>query len=71
MNEVIFTNNADGTDIDELEVTTGSNILYFKIDSPWYGGTEAGFGAELEIALNREEVASLITALTKWQEQAK
>lgn len=66
MKEVIFTNNKDGTNRDELRVESEANCLDFEIDNPWYGDTESGFGANLHISLLKEEVEELYLALGKW-----
>jgi hypothetical protein len=53
---------ADGTlstdDTIEVVATKGGGI-FMKIDEPWAGDTETGFGKECEITLDRETAHAL------------
>ena len=42
--------------------------LYIKIEEPWAGDTENGFGHEGSIRLERVQVRDLINELLKWLE---
>jgi len=41
-------------------------MLEFKIDQPWYGSSETGFGATLEYSIGKDEAIRLRDALTQW-----
>lgn len=53
---------------DSLEVTGWGRFVTFEIDSPWYGSTEQGFGARLQINVPPVEIVKLRDALSKWLE---
>lgn len=64
MEKVIYCSDKNGTDSDSLTVkTVGIDRLLIQIDNPWYGSTEGGFGAELEITLDKGEVRTLVESL--------
>jgi hypothetical protein len=42
--------------------------LEFTIDSPWYGSSETGFGADLNYTITKDEAVRLRDALSAWIE---
>jgi hypothetical protein len=65
----IFRSGDDESRSDSMSVLPYSDgMLEFMIDSPWYGSSETGFGADLEYTITREEAIRLRDALTKWIE---
>lgn len=56
-----------GSGGDSMSVIPYSDgMLEFKIDSPWHGSSENGFGADLEYSINRDDAIRLRDALTAW-----
>jgi hypothetical protein len=52
---------------DSMSVLTYSDgTLGFKIDAPWHGSSETGFGADLEYSIGRDDAIKLRDALTAW-----
>jgi hypothetical protein len=57
-------NNATGDSMQVIPYSDG--LLEFKIDAPWHGSSETGFGADLEYSITRDEAIRLRDALTAW-----
>jgi hypothetical protein len=58
---------SEGAGSDTLTVLSYSDdSLEFTIDSPWFGSSETGFGADLNYTISKEEAVRLRDALTAW-----
>lgn len=70
MSDELFKTNHHPVD-ESLTVSNQGRGVDFEIDSPWYGDTKSGFGANLRITLLADEVRRLHKALGKWLSKQK
>jgi hypothetical protein len=64
--KTIFESGADSGGDSMSVIPYADGMLEFKIDSPWHGSSETGFGADLEYSLDRDDAIRLRDALTAW-----
>lgn len=65
----IFESGGDDRSDSMTVLSCSDDSLEFAIDSPWYGSSETGFGAELEYTLDKESATRLRDALSAWLEE--
>ena len=47
-------------------LTYSDGSVEFKIDAPWHGSSETGFGESLDFSLQLDEAVRLRDALSQW-----
>lgn len=58
--------------VNSLEVTAYKDrFINFEIDNPWYGSTEQGFGATLQISIPWDDIKPMLEKLKIYMETNK
>ena len=60
-----FDVSATRPDVD-MQVVACDGKVNFSINNDWCGNTESGFGATVDIDINREDTQKLISVLQEW-----